>query len=104
MKEYHPIFDGNLEKRFEDYCKLNRISYAEGFRNLCELGLHNLEINKQIELNSLLLSKIYSKEIYIRDLIEQLYSDIGIESVSNPKKNNALQDFKKKHNKDNLDD
>ena len=104
MKEYHPVFNGELERRFEEYCKVNKINYTQGFRNLCEFGLYNLEMNRQMEINSNLLSKVYSKEIYIRDLLEQIYANLQTEENLNPNDNKALQDFKKRKYKEELNE
>ena len=104
MKEYHPVFDGELERKFEDYCNAYGLKYVQGIRNLCEMGLYNLEVNKQIEMNSNLLSKVYSKEIYIRDLLEQIYANLQTEENLNPNDNKALQDFKKRKYKEELNE
>ena len=37
---------------------------------------------------------MFSKLMYIRDLLEQFYSDMEIEKLSNPKNSKSLQKFK----------
>ena len=83
---------------------MNGYKYSEGIRNLIELGLYNLEMNKKLELNSELLSKTYSKTIYIIDLVEKFYSDLEITNNSNSKDNKVLQEFKMNRFKDQYDE
>src|SRR5574344_139330 len=94
MADPHISLSSDVDSKVRNYCKLNGYKYSEGIRNLIELGLYNLEMNKKLELNSELLSKTYSKSIYIIDLVEKLYSDLEITNNSNPKDNKALQEFK----------
>ena len=104
MADFHVQITNELNDRINHYYQSNGLKYSQGIRNLIELGLYNLETNRQIELNSSLLSKLYSKSIYTIDLIEKMYSDLEITNNSNPKNNKVLQDFKSKRYKDKFDD
>ena len=104
MADPHISLSSEVDSKVRNYCKANGLNYSQGIRNLIELGLYNLEMNRQIELNSSLLSKLYSKSIYTVDLIEKLYSDLEITNNSNPKDNKVLQDFKNSRYRDKFDD
>ena len=104
MADPHISLSNEIDSKVRNYCKANGLKYSQGIRNLIELGLYNLEMNRQIELNSSLLSKLYSKSIYTIDLIEKLYSDLEITNNSNPKDNKVLQEFKNSRYRDKFDD
>ena len=104
MADPHISLSSEVDSKVRNYCKANGLNYSQGIRNLIELGLYNLETNRQIELNSSLLSKLYSKSIYTVDLIEKLYSDLEITNNSNPKDNKVLQEFKNSRYRDKFDD
>ena len=51
------------------------------------------------------VAQFTSKEdSYTRDLLEQLYSNLEIETETNPKNNKSLQKFKNKYIKDKFND
>ena len=100
----HITLSEEIDSQVRDYCSSHNLKYSQAIRNLVELGLYNLELNKKNELNNALLSKIYSKSIYTIDLIEKLYSDLEISNNSNPKDNKVLQEFKINRYKDKFDD
>ena len=104
MADFHVQITNELNARINQYYQSNGLTKSQGIRNLLELGLYNLELNKKNELNNALLSKIYSKSIYTIDLIEKLYSDLEISNNSNPKDNKVLQEFKINRYKDKFDD
>lgn len=104
MADFHVQIANELNDRINQYYQSNGLTKSQGIRNLLELGLYNLELNKKNELNNALLSKIYSKSIYTIDLIEKLYSDLEISNNSNPKDNKVLQEFKINRYKDKFDD
>ena len=42
-----------LERKFEDYCNAYGLKYVQGIRNLCEMGLYNLEVNSNpVDINN----------------------------------------------------
>ena len=104
MAWYHFEVSSELDSKISKYINANGLSKSQGARNLLELGLYNIEMNKKLELNSELLSKLYSKSVYTIDLIEKLYSDLEITNNSNPKDNKVLQEFKINRYKDKFDD
>lgn len=59
---------------------------------LLEKGMDNLKTNENITYNNLMLEKVYSREGYAVDLIEELYKNLDM--------TNALNNFKKNRFKD----
>lgn len=59
---------------------------------LLEKGMDNLKTNENITYNNLMLEKVYSREGYTIDLIEELYKNLDM--------TNALNNFKKNRFKD----
>ncbi len=100
----HISLTDELDKRIRDYCSANDLKYSQAVRKLIEQGLNNIDTNKKIDLNNSLMEKIYSRQIYIKDLLEQFYTDMEIEKVLNPNNNKALQKFKSERYKDKYND
>lgn len=100
----HISLSNDIDSRIREFCKINNFNYSQGIRRLIEFGLDNNEATKKLEMNNSLLENIFSKQIYLRDLIEQFYSDMEIEKLSNPKNNKALQKFKLENYKDKFND
>lgn len=86
----HITIDDNLELRVKDYCKINKINFSKGVSELIELGFNNINILESINNIINNLNKLNSKTGYTKDLIEQLYSDLEIETITNPKNKNFL--------------
>lgn len=100
MVSPHISLTKELDDKIRTYCSDNDLKYSQGVRKLIEQGLNNIDTNKKLDLNNSLMEKIYSRQIYIRDLVEQLYTDLEIEQVLNPNHNKALQKFKSERYKD----
>lgn len=83
----------------KSYCESNNLKYSQSVTKLIELGVNNIEVNKAININNILMDKINHKLNYTIQLLEQFYSDIEIECLTNPNNNKALQKFKNKFNK-----
>ena len=68
-----------------------------------------MEVNKAIKDYIVNLNIVEGKSkntisSYTRDLLEQLYSNLEIETETNPKNNKSLQKFKNKYIKDKFND
>ena len=104
MSKIHIVLTNENEIKLRNYCKANDYNLSQGINSLIEVGLDNLEYKIQSTNNYNLLSKIYSKNIYIIDLLEKLYSDLEIDNNTNPKDNKSLQEFKINKMRDKFDD
>lgn len=104
MIRKHITLKEELDERINKFCKDNSFIYSHAIRVLIENGLNNYDLMKKLDINNSLMEKIFSRQIYIRDLLEQLYTDMEIENHLNPNKNKALQQLKKERYKGNIDD
>ena len=104
MIEYHFKASADLDSKITKFRKPNGMNKSDAVRHLIELALYNSEMEKKLDLNSEFLSKMYSKDLYIIDLLEKLYSDLEITNNSNPKDNKVLQEFKMNRYKDHFND
>ena len=94
MKEGHAYLTKDITIKVNEYSKKTGLNFSQSARRLIEIGLNSTDENQILKENNVLLEKIFSRQIYIRDLIEQFYSDMEIEKLSNPRNNKALQKFK----------
>ncbi|HAB67009.1 hypothetical protein [uncultured Clostridium sp.] len=104
MVSPHISLTDEIDQKVREYCKNNNLNYSQGIRKLIETGLDTKDTNKKLDLNNSLLENIFSKQIYIRDFLEQFYSDMEIEKLSNPKNNKALQKYKLEKYRDKFND
>jgi hypothetical protein len=100
MANPHISMKNDLDVKVRKYCDENDLKYSQGVRRLIEIGLENIDVTKKIDSYNSMLEKIFSRQIYIRDLIEQLYTDLEIDTSLNPKDNKSLQNFKNNKYKD----
>ena len=94
MSDSHPYITKDITRKIEEYSKKTGLNFSQSARKLIEIGLSATEENQMLKRNNALLEKIFSRQLYLRDLIEQFYSDMEIEKLSNPRNNKALQKFK----------
>ena len=100
MADPHIYLTQDIKDRVKEYANNNGLNFSQSARKLIEIGFSTTEENQMLKQNTILLEKIFSRQLYLRDLIEQFYSDMEIEKLSNPRNNKALQKFKT--SKDNL--
>lgn len=94
----------DIDSQIQEYSGLRKINYSEAVCQLVTLGLNNMDLTKAIQKNNALMDKIYYKSVYSNDLLEQLYSDLEIDMISDPNKNQALNKFKNKYSRYKFDD
>lgn len=104
MIRIHITIPEELDERIRLYCKENNLILSHCVRELVNKGLDNVSINKKFDQTNSMIDKMFSRQLYIRDLIEQFYTDMEIEKHLNPKNNKALQSFKSERYKDKYND
>lgn len=105
MVKPHISISEDLKSRLDIYCKENNFQcFSHGVIDLLEKALSQSKLDKVLDhiLNS--VDRLNSKSSYTRDLLEQLYSNLEIETETNPKSNKSLQKFKNKYIKDKFND
>jgi len=100
MKYPHITMSDELDNQIRDYTDLRKIKYSVAVTELIEYGFKYLKDKNELYKNNMLLEKIFSKEIYIKNLLEQLYSDLEIDNHTNPNENKTLNQFRNKQYKD----
>lgn len=104
MIRTHITIPEEVDEIIRKYVETNHIKYSQGVVQLIMQAIDNIEIKKKLDLNNSLLDKIYSRGLYTKELIEQFYSDMEIEKLTNPKNNKALQKFMLDKYKDEMND
>ena len=100
----HIYIPEDISLKIQEYADKSGIKYSQAVAKLVEYGLSNLEISRSINSYVGVMDRIYSKLCYNSSLLEQFYSDMEIEKLSNPNHNTALQKFRNKHSKYSIDD
>lgn len=99
----------HIKIKEETYQKINnyklgkKISYSRAIDELVDIGTNYKSILELIEKLEIKLNEIKTKEYLLQELIMQLYSDLEIVNLTNPKKNEALNKFFSKKRKGNDD-
>ena len=90
----------NIILNYSNRCNL---TFSEAVSELVKNGLSNIELNRTINSYNGLLDRISSKLSYNTLLLEQFYSDMEIDELTNPNKSKGLEKFKNKFNKSRYD-
>ena len=99
MTGQHIYLDKESKDKVSQFACNNNLNFSKAVRYLITKGLSSINEELLLSKQKDLLEKIYSKQVYLRDLLEQLYSDMEIDKLSNPKDNKALQKFKSNKDK-----
>lgn len=104
MANPHIRMSDDLKKRIDEYCCVNNINKSEGMRRLIELGLFNNDLNNQVNMTNKLMYRIFLRQSYIKDFLEQFYCDMEIDELKKVTNNKALKEFKSRYSKDLFND
>ena len=88
----HIIISDQLDNEIWKINGPNKKTYSRTVSYLIEKGLDNLVLNENISFNNSMLEKIYSRDGYSIDLIEQLFRELDM--------SDKLENFKKNRFKD----
>ena len=84
----HIIISDQLDKEIWKINGPNKKTYSRTVSFLIEKGLDNLALNENISFNNSMLEKIYARDGYSIDLIEQLFRELDMaDKLENFKKN-----------------
>lgn len=90
----HIYIPEDISLKIQEYADKSRIKYSKAVAKLVEYGLSNLEISKSINSYVSIIDRMFSKLCYNTSLLEQFYSDMEIDKLSNPNNNPALEKFR----------
>lgn len=88
----HIIISEELDKKIWEINGPNKKTYSKTASHLIERGIDNLALNDNILFNNSILEKIYARDGYTIDLIEQLFKELDMKD--------KLENFKKNRYKD----
>ena len=88
----HIIISEELDKKIWEINGPNKKTYSKTASYLIERGIDNLALNDNISFNNSILEKIYARDGYTIDLIEQLFKELDMKD--------KLENFKKNRYKD----
>ncbi len=89
----------DIDQKVTEYMLIHKIKYSQAIRTLVELGIESLKNSAEIIDLYNKIKEIFSQNLYIIALLEQFYSDMEIDELTNPNLNPALRDFRSKKNK-----
>lgn len=92
----HLTLDEDNIKLLNEYKTLNNCSYSEAINEIIEKGLNISNLYDEVIDIKSIDKKIYSNTLLITELLKQIYSDFGIEELTDPNKSKPLQEFFKK--------
>lgn len=104
MIDKHIYFSLEETLKIKEYAKRKKFSFTVAVRELVKISLDNEEVlNKMDKLDKHMKKyNVVLNNIYM--LLEQLYSDLDFENITNPKKSKALNNFKCKLKENKIND
>ena len=100
----HISLTSDIDAKIREYAEKNKIRYSQAINILVERGLTKENFISTNDLINGKVDAINNKQIYLIKLVEQFYSDMEIENITNPNNNKSLQSFKNKKYKDLFND
>ena len=104
MIRKHIYISEEINEIIKRYSMDNNLTYSQAIVKLSEKGL--CENSSELQLLEVLkiLNQLSSKTSYIKDLLEQFYTDMGMDLSGNPSKDKYLNQFKRRYLKKNIDE
>lgn len=100
----HISLTSDIDAEIREYAEKNKIRYSQAISILVEKGLTKENFISTNDLINGKVDALNNKQIYLIKLVEQFYSDMEIENITNPNNNKSLQSFKNKKYKDLFND
>ncbi|MDD2434832.1 MAG: hypothetical protein PHO63_01105 [Bacilli bacterium] len=104
MIRKHIYITPEMNNKIEIYATKYQLTYSKAVMEIIEEGLNKTIIEGEIDSIKRSLRYLSSKTSYIQKLLEQFYSDLGLELSTDPKTNEHLKKFISKFNKDYFND
>lgn len=104
MIRKHIYITTEINNKIDLYATKYQLTYSKAVMDIIEEGLNKTAIEEEIENIKRSLRYLNSKASYIQKLLEQFYSDLGLELSTDPKKNEYIKKFGTRFNKDYFSD
>ena len=99
MKSKFQIYvNDDSAKDILEYSKKNKINRSQSCRELIRMGKENIELKNSIDTLANLLYKNISRIKLIETILIQLYSDMQIDVITNPRDNKLIKKIIKDFN------
>lgn len=100
----HIYFSDEEVKRINDYSNKNKITFTKATCRLIDIALDNIEVMERLDTLQKNMEYLTSNTKFIFLLLQQLYSDLDFENITDPKKSKSVIEFMKKLKGYNFDD
>ena len=90
----HIIMSDELDEKIWKINGPNKKAYSKTVSFLIEKGIDNLALNENITFNNSMLEKIYARDGYSIDLIEQLWKELNMKDKLDAFKKSRYKDSK----------
>ena len=100
----HIYFTKGEVNRIDEYCEARNLKFSPAVCGLIDFSLNNIDLIERLEKFQKDLSYLISNNRYIFLLLQQLYSDLEFENITDPKKSKSVNEFMKKIKGSNFND
>ena len=100
----HIYFTADEVNRINEYHKNNKIQFSTAVCRLVDMALDNIDLIERLNKMQNDLSYLISNNRHVFLLLQQLYSDLDFENITDPKKSKSVNEFMKKIKGNNFND
>lgn len=104
MIRKHIYITTETHNKIKTYAEKYKIVYSKAVMDIVKEGLNKTAMEGEMDSLKRSLSNLNSKVSYTQKLLEQFYSDLGLELSTDPQKNEYIKKFYSKFNKDYFSD
>ena len=104
MKQVKVSFTENQIMYINHRALSDKSNFSSASRILLQERIDMGEKYDEMRRNVELLERIFSLLVYLKDMVQQMYSDMDLEGGTNPKKNKALKKFNDKRYRDDFNE
>lgn len=104
MFDKHIYFSLEETLKIKEYARNKKLTFTGATRELIKIALENEEVLNQLNILEKHIVDILKKQRINLLLLEQLYSDLDFENITDTKSSKALQKFKNKLQRKNIND
>ena len=104
MIRKHIYITTEMNNKIELYATKYQLTYSKAVMDIVEEGLNKTTIEGEIDNIKRSLRYLNSKASYIQKLLEQFYSDLGLELSTDPRTNEYIKKFISRFNRDYFSD
>lgn len=92
----HIYFTKEEYSRIKDYASSNSLPYSKAVCELCVSALNGNDVIDRINKLEKNIEYITKKQKITYSLLEQIYSDMDFDNITDPKKSKPIKEFEKR--------